>query len=133
MPGEPGSFNLRSVMHWYTAKHARTRTGSDELRAVDIRLKTAMAEAKELENAKEAGGLVDVADVDRWAATIMVLIRETFAAFPERLLPSIPVEQKDFVRGEANKCVRDILSLTEQKLSEHDYFDDDLPEHEEDE
>jgi phage terminase Nu1 subunit (DNA packaging protein) len=124
MPGTPGSFNLADVVKWYRARQAATGGSSgigDELKAVEMRLKTSKAEAQELENAKTRGELVQLADVERWAATILIELRESFMSIPDILATSSPQDSKEFVREESERVIVGALTSAAKRLSEPDY------------
>ena len=88
-----------------------------------MRLKTAQADAKELENAQTRGELVILADVERWAATILIELREVFMSIPEILATSSPQESKDFVREESDRVVRDALTSAARRFDTHNYIE----------
>lgn len=120
MPGRAGRFDLSKIVQW----DRRQRDGSslsDELKAADIRLKTAQAEAKELENEQARGKLVDIDEVDRWAASILIELRETLMQLPEILSTSSPPEIREFVRSESDRHIRDSLISAQRKLENQDY------------
>lgn len=123
MPGDPGRFDLQEIARWYFKKNNTAASASgDPGKAADIRLKTASAIAKELENARNQGGLVSVEDVDRWAIEIFVELRETLMSLPEVLCTSVPESLRDSVRTESDQHVRDAIEVAQRKLSEHDYL-----------
>ena len=131
MPGRKGSYDLAAIARW---KLRRTGKGGEEnqdpLRAVDIRLKTAQAEAKELENALTRGNLVPVDKVDTWASIIMIELRESLMALPEVLATSSPPSLRDVVREESEDHIRGALIAAERRVAKHDYIDDETVEEE---
>lgn len=116
MPGSANCWDLAAIAKWRTTKGRQGGGLSDELKAADIRLKTAQAKAKEIENAISEGVLLDRGDVERWAATALIETREMVMALPEMLATSSPPELREFVRSESDRHCRDVLTMLRRKL-----------------
>ena len=85
MPGVNGCYDLSEIVKWKLGRGRQTSGLREELTAADIRLKTAQARAKELDNDIAAGELVERRNVELWLATACIEFREMVMALPERL------------------------------------------------
>lgn len=124
MPGRKGAYNLSTIAKWKVRRGTGRSAVSDELNAVDLRLRKSQAEAKELENSRERGELVELQAVDLWAAEIIIGIRENIMTLPESLATSSPPEMRDFIREESDRRIRAALTAAARKLESRDYLDD---------
>lgn len=123
MPGEPGRWDLSAIAQWRARRTERTGL-SEELKAAEIRLKTAQARAKELENEATSGGLVGRAEVELWAATALIELRQGVMSLPEMLATSSPPELRDFVRSESDRHVRNVLTTLRRRLESDEFAND---------
>lgn len=124
MPGSPGRWDLSAIAQW---RARRTERGglSDELKAVEIRLKTAQATAKEIENRERQGELVELAEVERWAANALIEAREQMMSLPETLATSSPPALREFVLSESDRHVRDVLLALRRRLESDEFANGD--------
>ncbi len=120
MPGAPGRWDLSAIAQWRARRTERTGL-SEELRAVEIRLKTAQAQAKELENKATSGELVERAEVELWAATALIQLREGVMSLPEMLATPSPPELREFVRSESDRHVRSVLTALRRRLESDEF------------
>lgn len=128
MPGDSVSgYDLSEVAKWDRAKRKSGGGIGDELKAADIRLKTAQAVAKELENSVTSGDLLDRGDVERWAATALIEAREMVMALPEMLATSSPPDQREFIRSESDRHCRDVLTMLRRRLEADEIAGDEVP------
>lgn len=116
MPGCQGHWDLSAIAAWKVGKGREGSGLTEEQKLADIRLKTAQADAKELENAQTRGGLVDLGDVERWAAAALIELRETVMALPEMIATSAPPEIREFAREETDRHCRAVLLTFQRRL-----------------
>ena len=109
MPGEPGRWDLSAIAQWRGRRTERGGLG-DELKAIEIRLKTAQASAKEIEFRERQGELVALPEVERWTATVRIEALEQLMSLPETLATSLLPELREFVRSESDRHVRNVLT-----------------------
>lgn len=128
MPGTPGKWDVVQIFKWYLTRRRSGGNGSlsDELKEAEIRLKTAQAESKEMENSVESGELVKRDEVELWAATALIELRETMMSLPEILATSAPPELKEFVREESDRHVRDTLIAARRRLETNEIAGDEI-------
>ena len=122
MPFRAGEYDLSKIAQWFR----RQRDGSnlsEELKAADIRLKTVQAQQKELDLEIQKGELIPLADVERWAATALIEMREIIMTLPETIATSTPPDMREFVRTEVDENCRDALLMLQRRLEEN--VDDD--------
>ncbi len=122
MPKQRGGYDLSKVAQWLR-RQSSTSGLSEEVKAADIRLKTVQAQQKELELEIQKQELVPIADVERWAAVCIVEFREMVMALPEILAGSSPPENKNFVRDESDRHLRDALFAVKRRLESSDYHE----------
>ena len=116
MPGSPGRFDISKIVQWERAKRSSTGGVAEELKLADIRLKTAQARAKELENSISEGDLVERSEVELWASTALIETREIVMSLPEKLATSAPPELRDMVRTESDLTCRAALASLRRRL-----------------
>lgn len=116
MPGSPGNYNLSEIAQWRITKSGTGKGLSEDLKKAEIRLKTVTAQQKELDMEKEKGQLLDLASVELWASVALIETREMVMALPEMLATSSPPELREFVRSEADRHCRDVLTMLRRKL-----------------
>jgi hypothetical protein len=124
LPGTPGKWDLSAIAQWRARRSERSGL-AEELRSTEIRLKTAMAVAKELANAQASGELLDRGDVERWASTAIIEFREMTMSLPERLATSAPPTLRGFIRDESDRLCRAALISLRRRL-EMDRITDDV-------
>ena len=118
MPGSPGRFDLSKIAQWRDARRKEGGGVGEELKAADIRLKTAQARAKEMENSVNEGELVPLADVELFVATACVEFREVIMTLPDSLASSSPPELRNFVREESDRLCRGALVSLHRRLED---------------
>lgn len=116
MPGSQGAWDLAAIAKWKLGRGRKTGGLSDELKAAEIRLKTAQAKAKEIENDISSGELLDRGDVERTFAEALILLREVVMSIPEVIAVSAPPEVRDIARQEADLKCRAGLTAARQIL-----------------
>ena len=115
MPGEPGNYPLKPIIHWRLAK----LSGSDLATAKkqqDLELGRVQLESKQLELDQGRGQLLDRAEVELWAATALIEARVMIMSLPERLSTSAPPEMRGFIREETDRHCRDVLTSLRRRL-----------------
>lgn len=116
LPGEPGSWDVGKITRWRLAKLDNGADLSADLKRADIRLKTAQSEQRELEMAVQRGEFLVKTDVELWAATALIEAREQIMSLPEVLCTSMPPDQREFVRAEADLHCRNTLTALRRRL-----------------
>jgi phage terminase Nu1 subunit (DNA packaging protein) len=116
MPGSPGRFDLSKIAQWRDARRKEGGGVSEELKQADIRLKTAQARAKEMENSVNEGELVPLADVELFVATALIECRVVVMSIPEAIATSAPPELRDHARTEADRTCRAALTSLKRRL-----------------
>lgn len=127
MPGSTGQYDLAAIAKWTRGRGRPSSVLSDELKAADIRLKTAQARSKELDNEIASGDLLDRADVELWASTALIEAREMVMSLPEMLATSSPPELREFVRTESDRHCRDVLVALRRRLESDSIASDAAP------
>ena len=115
MPGSDGSWPLDAITRWRAAKI----TGSDlamQQKQATLESTQLANDARRLELSKERGELVELADVELWAATAIICFRETAMSLPDSVATSCPHEIKNFVREETDRVVRGALTTLRRQL-----------------
>lgn len=115
MPGEPGKWPLKEIVKWRCDWLQQTELAAAK-RQQEFELGQIQLEQKRIELAREQGKILDRDDVELWAATALIELREGIMQLPEMLAASAPAEQKDFVRQEADRHCRDLLTATAKRL-----------------
>lgn len=115
MPGEPGNWPLRDIVRWRCDWLQQTEL-TQKKREQEYELGQIQLEHKRIELAKEQGAILDRADVELWAATALVELREGIMRLPEVLAAAAPENLKGFVRQEADRHCRDVLTTTARRL-----------------
>lgn len=115
MPGEPGRWPIKQIVQWRCAWIQQSDLAAAK-RQQDYDLGQIQLETKKLELDREKGLSLDRQDVELWAATALVELREGVMQLPEMLAASVPQELKDFVRDETDKHCRDLLTATARRL-----------------
>jgi hypothetical protein len=115
MPGSDGSWPLDAITRW---RHAKI-VGSDlakEKKEAELENLRLQNDQRRLELAKERGELLDRGDVERWASVACSEAREQLMQLPEMLATSSPPDQRDFIRAETDRHVRDTLAALRRRL-----------------
>ena len=115
MPGEPGKWPIKQIVRWRCDWIQQTDLAAAK-RQQDFELGQIQVESKRLDLDREKGLILDRADVELWAATALVELREGIMQLPEMLAAAVPQEQKDFTREEADRHCRDLLTATHRRL-----------------
>lgn len=115
MPGEPGHWPIRQIVQWRCNWIQQSDLAAAK-RQQDFELGQIQVEQKRLELDREKALIVDRKDVELWAATAIIELREGVMQLPEMLAASAPQELKDFVREETDRHCRDLLLATARRL-----------------
>lgn len=115
MPGVEGCYPIPAIIKWRLAKlqqsDVQTARKQQEYELGQVKL-----EQVRLDLAREKGQILDRADVELWAATAIVELREGIMQLPEMLAASSPPELKNFTRAETERHCRDLLTATRRRL-----------------
>jgi hypothetical protein len=115
MPGEPGKWPIKQIVQWRCNWIQQTDLAAAK-RQQDFELGQIQVEAKRLDLDREKGLILDRSDVELWAATALVELREGIMQLPEMLAAAVPQDQKDFTREETDRHCRDLLTATHRRL-----------------
>lgn len=115
MPGEPGKWPIKQIVKWRCDWIQQTDLAAAK-RQQDFELGQILVESKRIELDREKGLILDRQDVELWAATALVELREGMMQLPEMLAASAPEELKGFVREETDRHCRDLLTATARRL-----------------
>lgn len=115
MPGEPGRWPIKSIVQWRCNWIQQTDLAAAK-RQQDYELGQIQVESKRIELDREKGLILDRQDVELWAATALIELREGIMQLPEMLAASAPADLKDFVREETDRHCRDLLTATHRRL-----------------
>jgi len=115
MPGEPGKWPIKSIVQWRCNWIQQTDLAAAK-RQQDFELGQIQVESKRLELDREKGLILDRQDVELWASTALIELREGIMQLPEMLAASAPQELKDFTRSETDRHCRDLLTATHRRL-----------------
>jgi hypothetical protein len=85
-------------------------------RQQDFELGKIQVETKQIELDREKALILDRQEVELWAATALIELREGIMQLPEMLAASAPQDLKDFTRDESDRHCRDLLLSTERRL-----------------
>lgn len=126
MPGGEGKYPLQQITQWRMEKVSQSDLAAAK-RQQDYELGRIQVETKQIELDREKGLILDRSDVELWATTAIVELREGVMQLPEMLAASAPQELKDFVRSETDRHCRDLLTATGRRLSAAEIGKDSLP------
>ena len=115
LPGDPGNYPLKEIVRWRLARLSRNEL-SDELRHEQVDKLRVQTEAARIELEKLKASILDRHDVELWAATALVELREGIMQLPEMLAASAPQELKNFARDEAERHCRGVLISAARRL-----------------
>lgn len=115
MPGEAGKWPLRQIIQWRCNWIQQTDLAAAK-RQQDFELGQILVESKRIELEREKAQIVGIHDVELWAATALIELREGIMQLPEMLAASAPQELRDFTRQEADRHCRDLLTATQRRL-----------------
>ena len=115
MPGEPGKWPIKQIVQWRCNWIQQTDLAAAK-RQQDFELGQIQVEAKRLELDREKGLILDRQDVELWASTALIELREGIMQLPDILAASAPQELKDFTRAETDRHCRDLLTATQRRL-----------------
>ena len=115
MPGESGKWPIKSIVQWRCNWIQQTDLAAAK-RQQDFELGQIQVESKRLELDREKGSILDRQDVELWASTALIELREGIMQLPEILAASAPQELKDFTRSETDRHCRDLLTATQRRL-----------------
>lgn len=115
MPGEPGKWPIKQIVQWRCNWIQQTDLAAAK-RQQDFELGQIQVESKRIELDREKGLILDKQDVELWASTAMIELREGVMQLPEILAASAPQELKNFTREEAERHCRDLLIALQRRL-----------------
>ena len=115
MPGSDGVYPLPEITRWRRDKDLQTDLAAAK-RKQDFELGRIQVETKQIELDREKALILDRQDVELWAATALIELREGIMQLPEMLAASAPQELKDFTREESDRHCRDLLLSTARRL-----------------
>ena len=115
MPGSDGVYPLKEIVKWRLDKVLQTDLAAAK-RQQDFELGRIQVETKQIELDREKALILDRQDVELWAATALIELREGIQQLPEMLAASAPQELKDFTREESDRHCRDLLLSTARRL-----------------
>ena len=115
MPGVPGNYPLPEITKWRRDKDMQSDLAAAK-RQQDFELGRIQVETKQIELDREKALILDRQDVELWAATAMVELRESIMQLPEKLAASAPESLKNFVRSESDAHCRDSLISASRRL-----------------
>ena len=115
MPGEPGKWPIKNIVQWRCNWIQQSDLAAAK-RQQDFELGQIQVESKRLELDREKGTILDKQDVELWAATALIELREGIMQLPEILAASAPQDLKDFTRSETDRHCRDLLTATQRRL-----------------
>ena len=94
----------------------RQSSNGGQKRKQDFELGRIQVETKQIELDREKALILDRQEVELWAATALIELREGIMQLPEMLAASAPQELKDFTREESDRHCRDLLLSTARRL-----------------
>ena len=115
MPGVPGNYPLPEITKWRRDKDMQSDLAAAK-RQQDFELGRIQVETTQIELDREKALILDRQDVELWAATAMVELRESIMQLPEKLAASAPESLKNFVRRESDSHCRDSLISASRRL-----------------
>ena len=115
MPGEPGKWPIKQIVQWRCNWIQQSDLAAAK-RQQDYELGQIQVESKRIELNREKGIILDRHEVELWAATALIELREGIMQRPEMLAASVPQDLKDFARAEADRHCRDLLTATQRRL-----------------
>ncbi len=115
MPGQPGAWPLPEIVRWRLAKLAGSDLATAKKQA-DLELQLVAVEQKKLDLARQKAELVELSEVEVWAAAAMVETREMLMQLPQMISASAPPEIREFARAETDRHCREILAMLRRKL-----------------
>lgn len=115
MPGTPGKWPIKQIVQWRCNWIQQTDLAAAK-RQQDFELGQILVETKRIELDREKGLILDRQDVELWASTALIELREGIMQLPEMLAASAPQELKDFTREETDRHCRDLLIATQRRL-----------------
>ena len=123
MPGHPGEYPIKEIIAW-----RENKLKSSDIKAAKLKQEFELGEIKlereKLELAQQKSELVEMAEVERWAAVALTEQREVFMSIPETLGTSLPPEFRKFVQEEADRICRSALIMFRRRLEEKSHFEE---------
>lgn len=107
-PGREGAWPLDEICRWRLAKSETSDIHAAKKQA-ELDLQRLQIEAKRLEVAEQQGRLMDRTDVERFLSESIIETREAVLAIPDAVAVSMPPEQREFVRSEVDRIIREAL------------------------
>ena len=115
MPGAEGKYPLQQITQWRFNKVMQSDLAAAK-RQQDFELGKIQVETKQIELDREKALILDRQEVELWAATALIELREGIMQLPEMLAASAPQDLKDFTRDESDRHCRDLLLSTARRL-----------------
>lgn len=115
MPGEPGNYPLPEIVRWRLARVSNNEL-SDEVKRAGLEKTQVQVEQARIDLEKLKASVLDRADVELWAATLIINAREQILQLPELLAASAPQEMKNHVREETERHCHDVLHTLARRM-----------------
>ena len=106
---------MKDLIRWRFARVNHNEL-SDELRREQVDKLRVATESARIDLEKLKASVLDRADVELWAAHLIVEARESLMQLPEMLAASAPENLKSFVRSESDQHVRGVLASLARRL-----------------
>ena len=115
MPGSEGNWPLNEIVRWRHAKLARSDVAEAQ-KKVNLERSEVALQAERMEFEKDRGQLVEIGEVERWAATAMVEFREVLLSIPDRIAGAAPPDLRNKARKETERVCDDLLKMLVRRL-----------------
>lgn len=115
MPGADGKYPLQQITQWRLNKVSQADLAAAK-RQQDFELGQILVQSKRIELDREKALILDRHDVELWASTALIELREGIMQLPEMLAASAPQDLRDFTREETDRHCRDLLMATQRRL-----------------
>lgn len=115
MPGDRGNYPLNEIVKWRERKLSQSDLTAAKKQA-DLEAVKVTTEQRRLELAKDRGEVVEIAEVERWAATALIECREMVMQLPQMIAGASPPEIRDFARDETDRHCRAVLTMLRRRL-----------------
>lgn len=115
LPGEPGNYPMKELIRWRFARISNNEL-SDEVKRAGLEKTQVQVEQARIDLEKLKASVLDRADVELWAATLIINAREAIMQLPEMLASCAPENLKSFFRDETDRHCRDTLTALARRL-----------------
>ncbi len=114
MPGNPGAFDLAAIYRWLRDRRDASPTTAaatiDAKKALEVRRLEEDIRARERENDKEEGQLIDRRQVESELAIAIIDARKIFEQLPAKLTPMLPREFDSVITAEVRRLIYSALN-----------------------